>query len=221
MLSRTKRGLLLTVLGTTCLFMSVGYATWVNTYIKVENNDVPPIKKYTVKFYDQNSHLLGNYTISGLEIDSIIELPYLEDNEKYDFKGWKENGGSTVFIGSMRVNSLTFDSNNTAALYADYESTNYNVKFSVTTSLSTKTYTEIVKTKNSTAFYLFNLNPTSFFGVNVSTYKLVSYTYKYTYNGSTIYPINSMITLDSNNFREELGPGGSHIISLVANYETI
>ena len=220
MLSRTKRGLLLTVLGTTCLFMSVGYATWVNTYIKVENNDVPPIKKYTVKFYDQNSHLLGNYTISGLEIDSIIELPYLEDNEKYDFVGWKENGGSTVFIGSMRVNSLTFDSNNTAALYADYESTNYNVKFSVTTSLSTKTYTEIVKTKNSTAFYLFNLNPTSFFGVNVSTYKLVSYTY--TYNGrSTIYPINSMITLDSNNFREELGPGGSHIISLVANYETI
>ena len=91
MLSRTKRGLLLTVLGTTCLFISVGYATWVNTYIKVENNDVPPIKKYTVKFYDQNSHLLGNYTISGLEIDSIIELPYLEDNEKYDFVGWKEN----------------------------------------------------------------------------------------------------------------------------------
>ena len=220
MLSRTKRGLLLTVLGTTCLFMSVGYATWVNTYIKVENNDVPPIKKYTVKFYDQNSHLLGNYTISGLEIDSIIELAYLEDNEKYDFVGWKENGGSTVFIGSMGVNSLTFDSNNTAALYADYESTNYNVKFSVTTSLSTKMYTEIVKTKNSTAFYLFNLNPTSFFGVNVSTYKLVSYTY--TYNGrSTIYPINSMITLDSTNFPEELGPGGSHIISLVANYETI
>ena len=219
MLSRTKRGLLLTVLGTTCLFMSVGYATWVNTYIKVENNDVPPIKKYTVTFYDQNSHLLGDYTISGLEIDSIIELPYLEDNEKYDFVGWKENGGSTVFIGSMGVNSLTFDSNNTAALYADYESTNYNVKFSVTTSLSTKTYTEIVKTKNSTAFYLFNLNPTSFFGVNVSTYKLVSYTY----NGSrsTIYPINSMITLDSTNFPEELGTSGSHIISLVANYETI
>ena len=219
MLSRTKRGLLLTALGTTCLFMSVGYATWVNTYIKVENNDVPPIKKYTVTFYDQNSHLLGDYTISGLEIDSIIELPYLEDNEKYDFVGWKENGGSTVFIGSMGVNSLTFDSNNTAALYADYESTNYNVKFSVTTSLSTKTYTEIVKTKNSTAFYLFNLNPTSFFGVNVSTYKLVSYTY----NGSrsTIYPINSMITLDSTNFPEELGTSGSHIISLVANYETI
>ena len=219
MLSRTKRGLLLTVLGTTCLFMSVGYATWVNTYIKVENNDVPPIKKYTVTFYDQNSHLLGDYTISGLEIDSIIELPYLEDNEKYDFVGWKENGGSTVFIGSMGVNSLTFDSNNTAALYADYESTNYNVKFSVTTSLSTKTYTEIVKTKNSTAFYLFNLNPTSFFGVSVSTYKLVSYTY----NGSrsTIYPINSMITLDSTNFPEELGTSGSHIISLVANYETI
>lgn len=219
MLSRTKRGLLLTALGTTCLFMSVGYATWVNTYMKVENNDVPPIKTYTVNFYDQNSHLLGDYTISGLEIDSIIELPYLEDNEKYDFKGWKENGGSTVFIGSMGVNSLTFDSNNTAALYADYESTNYNVKFSVTTStsLSTKTYTEIVKTKNSTAFYLFNLNPTSFFGVNVSTYKLVSYTY----NGSTIYPINRMITLDSTNFPEELGTSGSHIISLVANYETI
>ncbi|MDD7081335.1 MAG: hypothetical protein PUI56_01690 [bacterium] len=217
MLSRTKRGLLLTVLGTTCLFMSVGYATWVNTYIKVENNDVPPIKKYTVKFYDQNSHLLGNYTISGLEIDSIIELPYLEDNEKYDFVGWKENGGSAVFKGSMGVNSLTFDSNDTAALYADYESTNYNVKFSVTTSLSPKTYTEIVKTKNSTKFYLFNLNPTSFFGVNVSTYKLVSYTY----NRSTTYSINSMITLDSNYFPEELGPGGSHIISLVANYETI
>ena len=217
MLSRTKRGLLLTVLGTTCLFMSVGYATWVNTYIKVENNDVPPIKKYTVTFYDQNSHLLGNYTISGLEIDSIIELPYLEDNEKYDFVGWKENGGSAVFKGSMGVNSLTFDSNDTAALYADYESTNYNVKFSVTTSLSKKTYTEIVKTKNSTAFYLFNLNPTSFFGVNASTYKLVSYTY----NRSTTYPINSMITLDSNKFPEELGTSGSHIISLVANYETI
>ena len=217
MLSRTKRGLLLTVLGTTCLFISVGYATWVNTYIKVENNDVPPIKKYTVKFYDQNSHLLGDYTISGLEIDSIIELPYLEDNEKYDFVGWKENGGSAVFKGSMGVNSLTFDSNDTAALYADYESTNYNVKFSVTTSLSPKTYTEIVKTKNSTAFYLFNLNPTSFFGVNVSTYKLVSYTY----NRSKTYPINRMITLDSNNFPEELGTSGSHIISLVANYETI
>ena len=218
MLSRTKRGLLLTVLGTTCLFMSVGYATWVNTYIKVENNDVPPIKKYTVTFYDQNSHLLGDYTISGLEIDSIIELPYLEDNEKYDFVGWKENGGSAVFKGSMGVNRLTFDSNDTAALYADYESTDYNVKFSVTTSLSPKTYTEIVKTKNSTKFYLFNLNPTPFFGSNLlSTYKLVSYTY----SGSTTYPINSMITLDSNNFREELGPGGSHIISLFANYETI
>ena len=30
----------------------------ISKYIKVENNDVPPIKKYTVNFYDQNSHVV-------------------------------------------------------------------------------------------------------------------------------------------------------------------
>lgn len=218
----TKKIVIASIISIASLSAVTGFSSWVINYLKNESNTLSISKLFTVQFYDQNKDLIDDYTISGLEIDTWIELPRQQDYLTQNFVGWTDATGSNFYnYGSLCVSELVFDASNTAKIYEKYETTTTNVQFNITANadISTETYSQIVRViDEATPFYLFNLNPNSlFFGNITPAYKLVSYTY----SDTETYSINSSILLNADSFPNELGENKSRIINFYANYEAI
>lgn len=149
--------------------VSVGLSAWVSIDMK---HDSTPVQKrlYTVVLKDGADD--ANPTrIEGLERNSFFELRPLppKENDYRTFEGWKEENGSTVYLGTVSLASFASLPDNTLTLYSSWiiEDAFIQVNYASQTPQTTRLHLQ-----DPYIFPLFNLHP-SFTGLT----KITSYTY--------------------------------------------